>query len=447
MEAFFNRIVFNIGGVAIPFGTTLLFLSSLVFLFVFQRVVIRRWIGAFLIGQGATPGQRKTLKRLIYLTLTAVVVGGVLKFTGWNWDLPLEIRALDVASTIIILLLARLMDAMIGKIFLSHYFEAEAKEQRTIALHSGVQSAGQRKKAGRKIIRLFLYSTAILGIFHLFELDFTFFEGKIGKLNLSLHLSQLFVAIWMIFLARFCAWGVAHFLLAGLYRRGKIQLGMQYAINQLSSYLIFFFALMFALNVLGVNMTLLASGAAALLLGVGLGLQQTFNDFFSGLILLFERSVELGDVVEIDGLVGKVRRIGLRTSIVQTRDNRSVIVPNSKLVVNNVTNWSHDDEVARFSVGVGVAYGSDTQKVKSLLLEEAARHPKVLAQPEPQVRFTGFGESSLDFELLFWSEEFMRIEDVKSDLRFAVDQRFREGGVAIPFPQRDIWFRNGFPEK
>jgi len=186
-------------------------------------------------------------------------------------------------------------------------------------------------------------------------------------------------------------------------------------------------------------MTVLWGGAAALLVGLGLGLQQTFNDFFSGIILLFERTVELGDVLEVDGTVGTVKLIGLRTSILETRDNITVVVPNSKLVTNNVTNWSHFDKKVRFQVNVGVAYGSDTKLVKELLLKVAMENTAVLEQPSPFVRFTNFGDSSLDFELHFYSREFIDIEDVKSDLRFEIDTFFRENNVDIPFPQRTIW--------
>jgi len=141
-----------------------------------------------------------------------------------------------------------------------------------------------------------------------------------------------------------------------------------------------------------------------------------------------------------------VIRIGLRTSFVQTFDNRTVIVPNSELVINDVTNWSHNDEIARFYVSVGVAYGSDTAKVKEILYERASAHEKILTYPEPFVRFIDFGDSSLDFEIHFWSKEFIRMEDVKSDLRFRIDQTFRENGIQIPFPQRDIWIKQTGPK-
>jgi len=152
--------------------------------------------------------------------------------------------------------------------------------------------------------------------------------------------------------------------------------------------------------------------------------------------------LEVGDVVDIGGLVGTVRRIGLRASHIQTRSNITVIVPNSKLVVDNVVNWSHSDDRARFQVSVGVAYGSDTELVKNLLIECAQANEKILNFPRPFVRFVDFGNSSLDFELHFWANEFIRIEDVKSDVRFSIDRAFREHEVTIPFPQRDVWFKN-----
>jgi small-conductance mechanosensitive channel len=176
---------------------------------------------------------------------------------------------------------------------------------------------------------------------------------------------------------------------------------------------------------------------------VGLGLQETFKDLFSGVILLFERRAEVGDVVEVDGLIGTVKRIGVRTSLVETRDNIVVIVPNSRLIVQHFVNWSHNDNKARFYIQVGVAYGSDTELVRQLLLDIARSNAEVIRHPAPFVRFVDFGNSSLDFQLHFWSHEFIRIEDVKSDMRFKIDQAFRENGVTIPFPQRDVWMKGG----
>jgi len=232
-------------------------------------------------------------------------------------------------------------------------------------------------------------------------------------------------------------------ILLGYYQKNKINLGTQFAVNQLISYFVYVITILTALHYLQVNMTVFWGGFAALLVGIGLGLQETFNDLFSGLLLLFERGIEVGEVVEIDGIIGSLKKIGLRTSIIESRDNITIIVPNSKLVVNNVINWSHYDDKVRFKVTVGVAYGTDTALVKQILLETARAHSFILKRPAALVRFTDFGNSSLDFELLFFSKKFEIIEDVKSDLRFEIDRKFRESGIEIPFPQRDVWIRKG----
>jgi small-conductance mechanosensitive channel len=273
--------------------------------------------------------------------------------------------------------------------------------------------------------------------------DFKLFSITEDKVPVDFNFTRILIALLILLIARFVVWMFTRVVLGRYYYVKKIDPSTQYAINQLLSYLIFVIASFIALENIGIQMTLLWGGAAALLVGVGLGLQQTFNDLISGIILLFERTVEVGAVVEINGTVGRVRKIGLRTSIIETRDNLAIIVPNSKLIVDIVTNWNHNDDKARFTVQVGVAYGSDTEVVKNLMIEAVLAHPDVLHFPEPFVRFLAFGDSSLDMEVHFWSKELMPVENIKSDIRFAIDKAFRENGVTIPFPQRDLWIRNG----
>ena len=141
------------------------------------------------------------------------------------------------------------------------------------------------------------------------------------------------------------------------------------------------------------------------------------------------------------GWVGKVIKIGIRASLIETVDNVTVIVPNSKLTTENVINWSHYDRKVRFSIEVGVAYGSDTRLVEKLLLQAAADHPYAVRHPSPFIRFMAFGESSLDFKLYFWSYSLFEIESIKSDMRFKIDNLFKENGIVIPFPQRDVWHK------
>jgi small-conductance mechanosensitive channel len=165
----------------------------------------------------------------------------------------------------------------------------------------------------------------------------------------------------------------------------------------------------------------------------------------SGILLLFEGTVTVGDVIELNNIIGKVEKISIRTSKIETRDRIVIIVPNSKLVSDNVINWSHNRAVTRFRIKVGVAYGSNVRLVMQLLEKAAEEHPDVVDNPAPKARFVNFGESSLDFELLFFSTKMFDIEFVKSEIRVDIDQKFRDNGVVIPFPQRDLHVKSIVP--
>jgi small-conductance mechanosensitive channel len=223
----------------------------------------------------------------------------------------------------------------------------------------------------------------------------------------------------------------------------KFDAGRGLAIFQIAKYVIITGAILFAIDSLGINIGLLLAGSAALLVGVGLGLQQTFNDLISGVILLFEGSVTVGDIVEINGIVAKVMEINIRVSKIETREGISILVPNSKLTNDYVINWSHNRSDTRFSLKVGVAYGSDVEKVRTILVQTAAEHPDVASKPEPNARFTDFGDSALAFELIYWSSNMFNIEQIKSDLRFEIDKQFRNQNITIPFPQRDLHIKTG----
>lgn len=211
----------------------------------------------------------------------------------------------------------------------------------------------------------------------------------------------------------------------------------------LLKYVVWVLAITVALRVLSIDLTFLIAGSAALLVGLGLGIQSTFNDIVSGIIILMEGTIRVGDVLEVDGLVGRVTKIDLRTSTVFSRDGMNVIVPNHHFINENVVNWSHDALETRFGIKVGVAYGSDERKVKEILLACARSHDMVIDTEEKPVivRLADFGDSALIFEVLFWSQRIFRIENVKSDVRFAILAAFREAGIVIPFPQRDLHIR------
>jgi small-conductance mechanosensitive channel len=230
--------------------------------------------------------------------------------------------------------------------------------------------------------------------------------------------------------------------------RTHLDPGVQYTIQRLAHYLIVIVGGLAALAVgFGVNVTSLAVIFTALSVGIGFGLQFIAGDIASGFILLFERPVRIGDFISIgvdSKLVeGKVRNINLRTTTVLTNDHIAVIVPNSKLVNDNLINWSYADRRARLSIPVGVAYGSDVDLVSRLLLEAAEGVDHVLESPKPSVQLMEFGESSLDFRLLVWTDRPRRNPQIKSNIRFRMLRLFREAGIEIPFPQRDLNVRGG----
>lgn len=249
------------------------------------------------------------------------------------------------------------------------------------------------------------------------------------------------VSIVLIFIgARILMW-----LIGKAYERRFAALGddrgRKYALTKVTGYVIWTLAIILMLQTAGIKITLLLAGSAALLVGIGLGLQQTFHDFISGFILLLDRTIEMNDVIEVDGLVARVDHIGIRTSLLVTRDDISVIVPNSKLTSSNVINWSHTRRQSRFHIPIGVAYGSDEELVRKVLLQCAAEHDQVLSNPGPFVRLEEFGDSSVNFELYFWTAEVFRVENTKSDLRFAIVKKLRENSITIPFPQMDVYVK------
>jgi len=211
-----------------------------------------------------------------------------------------------------------------------------------------------------------------------------------------------------------------------------------YALFQIIKYVIWVIALGFILEALGIKVTVLIAGSAALLVGVGLGLQQTFNDIISGIILLTEKSIGIGDVLDIDGVVVKIQKIGLRTSKGITNDDISMLIPNSLMTTNKVINWSHQNRNSRFRIDVGVSYGSDVDLVIKVLEDSAIEHEDVGDKQIVEARLLNFGNSSLDFQVLFYTEDIFSIEKIKSDIRRIIHKNLASNNIAIPFPQLDL---------
>jgi len=219
--------------------------------------------------------------------------------------------------------------------------------------------------------------------------------------------------------------------------RSGIESGLQESITTIAVYVLWILGILIALHAFGLNTTSLAVAFGALGIGLGFGLQTIFNNFISGIILLFERPIQVGDAIEVNGTWAHVKKINVRSTVVQTWDNASLIIPNSEFVSNQVTNWSFKDMRLRRNINVGVAYGSDVELVRQTLLEVAEKTPRVLKYPKPDVLFMDFGDNALAFRLRVWTLIDYMLE-VETNLRFAIDRLFRERGIVIAFPQMDL---------
>jgi len=203
-------------------------------------------------------------------------------------------------------------------------------------------------------------------------------------------------------------------------------------------WLIYIVILLITLHSVGVNVTAVFAASAALLIGVGLALQTLFQDIISGVFILIDQSVHVGDIIEIEGKVGRVEEIKLRTTRAVTIDNKVLVIPNHLYLTNSLYNWTQNGTLTRESVSVGVAYGSDVQLVKKLLLQAASTNEDVISIPEPLVIFTEFGDSALNFKLIFTLNDSFKATFAKSDIRFEIDRLFRAHNISIPFPQREV---------
>lgn len=228
--------------------------------------------------------------------------------------------------------------------------------------------------------------------------------------------------------------------------QADIEPALSQAISNIASYTIIVVGVLVALSTIGIPLTMLTVIAGGLSVGIGFGLQEIVNNFISGFILMFERSIGPDDVVEVGNTSGIVQSIGIRSVMIKTRDNISLIVPNSYFLSDVVTNYTKSERVVRVHIDVGVSYASDPHEVRAVLLE-AAEHPAVLSEPAPKARFEGFGDSALNFSLLIWTEDVQRLPGLRSELRFQIWDALKAHDIEIPFPQRDLHIRSGLHDR
>lgn len=227
-----------------------------------------------------------------------------------------------------------------------------------------------------------------------------------------------------------------------IYKSSTFDLAKKFSISKLLKYVSIVITFVISLHLLGFNVSVLLAGSAALLVGLGFGLQNLFNDFISGIILLLDRTLKVGDIIEVNSMIYKVLEINFRTTTVLGRDGNYIILPNSTLTSNSVINWTHSEISSRFKVTVGVDYSTDIQTLMSVLKEVVKAHKQVLNTPEPLVRFEDYADSALIFSVYFYTNEVFRVENIKSELRVEIFKALKDNNISIPFPQRVVNIKN-----
>ena len=262
--------------------------------------------------------------------------------------------------------------------------------------------------------------------------------AKVERGALSISLEDVLAFVLTLWVAYLLSAFLRFALEEDMYPRVGLSRGLSYALSSLLNYVLLTVGFLAGLAVLGLDLTKLTIMVSALGVGIGFGLQSVVNNFVSGLILFFERPVQVGDTIEAGGITGNVRRIGIRSSVMRTFQGAEIIVPNAQLVTERVTNWTLSDRHRLIELPVGVSYSAHPKQVMEMLETVAQAHPQVLRQPAPRAFFTGFGDSSINFELRAWTDQFDQWFQIRSELATAVFDAGQAAGISFPFPQREV---------
>ncbi len=259
-------------------------------------------------------------------------------------------------------------------------------------------------------------------------LDYRIFQ--IGDYSLYVH--NLLVVVAIILAAKI----ILMTLSRAIVRHKKIDEGAKYSIRQLAKYTLIVVAVLSGVTALGIDLSVIFVGSAALLVGIGFGLQHLFKDFISGIIILFDGTIKVNDVIEVDGIVCRVKEIKLRTTAVMTREDKYIILPNSVITEGKVVNWTYSHQTSRFEIQVLLPYTEEIPAVMTLFKEVTLQHKSVSRSPEPSIRITKFGESSVEITIMFWCSEVFRVENIKSEIRVAIFKALKEKDIRLPYPRQ-----------
>jgi small-conductance mechanosensitive channel len=377
----------------------------------------------------------------------SVVLGGslVAQFSGYS---NLAARLFESSINTVFLGLFAAMAIRLGRGGIDYLISLEMLRGRRFFRRHGSEFGERLKWA----FQVFVVNYSLLYLLEVWGIYDTVGQAWTDLLLFGFTLGGTFVSVQMVLLAGLVfylsmvfSWLLSAFLDTNIFPDKGYDRGVRDAIKKLLHYALLLFGFLLAMSLAGVELKTFAFLAGALGIGIGFGLQDVVNNFVSGIILLFERPIKVGDLVVLDTEWGTVRKIGLRSTVIETLDQSEIIVPNSMLISEKVTNWTLSTKMARVVIPVGVAYGSDVSLVLSILSEVGNAHPDATQDPPPSPIFTRFGESSLDFELRVWIADISSRLRVTSELNQEIDRRFREAGVEIPFPQRDLHLRSVDP--
>jgi len=379
----------------------------------------------------------------IYPGCCVAVIGLVMATLGFA-TLTTNLIVATLSSYIVIILLKMALRLTNGGI--QAFMSAAWVKERSFMQTLGAAEATQKLQYLVRVIILVntgLYFLVIWQIFDdLAEAHETFlsYEYSFGEFTFSVEMVVMVVVV--LYLTTLISWVIQAFVESQIMTPRKMDIGVKESLKRLTHYGLFTIGFMVAISMAGIDLQKFTIMAGALGVGIGFGLQNIVNNFVSGLILLFERPVKVGDTINIDQNWGTIKRIGLRSTIFETFDHSEIIVPNADLVAQKVTNWTYTTKMVRVVLPVGVSYGSSLEQVLGILNRAAREHPDVLEHPGPDTVFEGFGNSSIDFKLRFWVQSIDDRMRIRTGVAMIIDRLFREVGITIPFPQQDLHLKS-----
>jgi small-conductance mechanosensitive channel len=427
--------ILNITGIPLPYLRLYIFLFSLAgipALFISARHQIRIKGGKKIVGS-------MVLGALLLLIVLLAELTGYVTFASY---------LLEASFGTILLLFLAIMMLRIGEGGIEYIFSAPKVSAKQFIKLLGKQAPHRFKN----LLRIVIVVAAINYIFEVWGVAKRFeniwmtildLEFSVGEFRLSLQMILLVALV--LYLTLMVSWFIQAFVESQLLRKKRVDRGVRDAVKKLSHYALILIGFLVAISMAGIDLKNFTILAGAFGIGIGFGLQDIVNNFVSGLILLFERPVKVGDTIMVGETWGVIHNIGMRSTVVETLDSSEIIVPNSQMISEKVTNWTLSSSVTRIVIPVGVKYGTDMRQVLSILEQVANDHPEVVETPPPSAIFTDFGDSSLNFDLRVWVKDVMVRFKVRSQIGIAIVDEFHAAGIEIPFPQRDLHLRSVEP--